>query len=286
MSHNSSYDNIFLMLSLAVIGAGLFILTSASLGLSTSRFGYPYYYLFHQALFGLLPGLLLMYTAYKIPYTFWRNWALPLLLVSIFLMFLVFVPKIGFFYGGARRWISIGRFSFQPSEFLKFSFIVYLASWLESRSKQVRSFTFGLLPFSIMSGFIASFLVIQPDLGTLLVLLLSVLALFFLSGGRIKQIGMLILVGVFLLVGLILVEPYRLSRVTTFLNPSSDPKGAGYQINQALIAVGSGGILGKGFGLSRQKFSYLPEPIGDSIFAIFSEEMGFVGSLFLLLLFF
>ncbi len=280
------YDNIFLWLSFSVIASGLFILTSASLGLSTSRFGYPYYYLIHQVIVGLIPGLVLMYGAYRTPYKFWRNLALPLLLASIFLMFLVFVPKVGFFYGGAKRWISIGGLSFQPSEFLKFSFILYLAVWLESRSRQIKSIKFGLLPFSIMSAFIASFLVFQPDIGTLLVLLASVLALYFLSGGEMRQILALFLVGAVLMGGLLFVRPYTRSRVATFLDPSSDVAGKGYQINQAFIAVGSGGLFGRGFGLSRQKFNYLPEPIGDSVFAVFSEEMGFLGGLLLLALFF
>lgn len=284
-----SVDTFFFSISILLLVFGLFILTSASLGLSAERFGHPYYYIFHQIIFGLAPGVLLMYVCSKIPYLTWRRFALPFILAAIFLMFLVFVPGIGFYTGGARRWLNLGPISFQPAEFLKFAYVVYLASWLESRSKSIGSFKFGLLPFAIMSGFIASFLILQPDIGTLGVLMATVLALFFVSGGSVKQIFILFLIALIMLAVLIFLEPYRIDRLNVFLNPAGDPQGTGYQINQALIAVGSGGFFGRGFGLSRQKFSYLPESIGDSIFAIFAEEVGFLGGILLiifLLLFF
>ncbi len=279
------YDTVFFALALLLGGVGIFILTSASLGLSTARFGNPYHYVTHQILSGAIPGLLALYLCSRIPYRTWKHWALPLLIASIFLMFLVFVPGVGFYYGGARRWISLGPISFQPSELLKLSFIIYLASWLETRAREVVSFKFGLLPFAIMSAFIASFLVFQPDIGTLLVLIFSATVLFFLSGGAAKQLAMLALVGMIVLGALIAAEPYRRSRIRVFFERSAHTADAGYQINQALIAIGSGGMFGQGFGLSRQKFSYLPEPMGDSIFAIFAEEVGFVGSALLLLIF-
>ncbi len=279
------YDTVFFALAMILGGVGIFILTSASLGLSIARFGNPYQYALHQILFGIVPGVLALYICSRIPYRTWKQWALPFLIASIFLMFLVFVPGIGFYYGGARRWISLGPISFQPSELLKLSFIIYLASWLETRAREVVSFKFGLLPFAIMSAFIASFLVFQPDIGTLLVLLLSAIGLFFLSGGAVKQLASLVLVGIIILGVLIVAEPYRRSRIKVFLNRSEHTADAGYQINQALIAIGSGGTFGQGFGLSRQKFSYLPEPMGDSIFAVFAEEVGFVGSTLLLVIF-
>ncbi|MDO8523585.1 MAG: putative lipid II flippase FtsW [bacterium] len=279
------YDQIFFMLTSAIIIFGLFILASASLFVSADRFGQSYYYLFHQIIFGLVPGLILFYLALRIPYKYLRSYALPLLLVGIFMMFLVFVPKIGVYHGGAQRWIALGSITFQPSEFLKFAFIVYLSAWFETKTKELKSFKFGLLPFAIMTGFIASFLVMQPDIGTLGVLIVSIFALYFLSGGAMKQLGVLAGVGAVILALLILIEPYRMERLTTFLSPETNIQGSGYQINQALIATGSGGLFGRGFGMSRQKFSYLPEPIGDSIFAIFAEEMGFLGSIALLTLF-
>jgi len=277
-------DKIFLGTAVLILIFGLFILTSASLGISAYRFGTPYYYFLHQLLFGVLPGAILFYFMSKINYNFWRRYAVWILLAAIFLNFLVFVPNIGYLYGGARRWIGWGSVSFQPSEFLKLAYIIYLAAWLESKAKSITSFKTGFMPFVIMSGFIASFLVMQPDVGTLGVLMASVLALFFVSGGSTKQMvwlgaSLAMIVGV-----LILIEPYRLERVKVFIDPKHDPGGSGYQINQALIAAGSGGLLGRGLGMSRQKFNYLPEPIGDSIFAILAEELGFVGSSALILL--
>ncbi len=284
-SDSRPYDNVFFALSVTLLCVGFFMLASASIGLSTSKFGYPYYYLLHQFIFGVLPGTILFFVALRIPYHFWRKIALLLMLIAIFLMFLIFIPQLGFYHGGARRWLSFGSISFQPSEFLKFAYIIYLASWLESRVKHVGSFKLGFLPFALMSGFVASFVALQPDIGTLGTLLIAVAVLYFISGGKLLHLGLLILVGVLILGVLVVAEPYRFARVAVFLNPAHDPQGMGYQINQAMIAIGSGGIFGRGFGLSRQKFSFLPEPIGDSIFAITAEELGFVGGLALIILF-
>ncbi len=280
-----TYDPIFFALSLLLLGIGLFVLASASLGLSILNFRNPYYYTLHQIFYGALPGLVLLGFFAQTPYRFWKKIALPLLLIAIGLMILVFVPGIGFAHGGAQRWISLGPISFQPSEFLKFAFIIYLASWLESRVRDIRSFTMGLLPFLIMSGFIASFLIKQPDIGTLVVLMMTAFALFTISGATWRQIVAMVLLGGVLFGILAIAEPYRLSRIITFLDPARDPQGSGYQIRQALIAIGSGGLWGRGFALSRQKFSYLPEPMGDSIFAVAAEEIGFIGSTSIMLLF-
>ncbi|MBI2023322.1 putative lipid II flippase FtsW [Candidatus Giovannonibacteria bacterium] len=285
MSAVRSYDNVFFILSSLLVIAGLFILASSSMGISISQFGQPYYFFLHQILFGFIPGVILFYIALKIPYKFWRKWSLPLFLLSMGLMILVFIPQFGFYHGGAKRWLDLGPISFQPSELLKFSFVIYLAAWLETRSKEVSSFKFGLLPFAIMSGLIAIFLIMQPDIGTLLVLLASATALFFIRGGDLYQMGALVLIAAVILGALAIYEPYRMERINVFLHPEADPQNSGYQINQALIAAGSGGVWGRGFALSRQKFSYLPEPIGDSIFAIVAEEMGFVGSIALVALF-
>lgn len=278
-------DTIFLFSTVALVLFGLFILTSASLGLSAEKFQEPYYYISHQIVFGLVPGIFLLLFTSRFNYRRWRNLSLLLIIFAVGLMVLVFVPYVSFYHGGARRWLSFRSISFQPSEFLKFAFVLYLASWLEVRFKQITSFKFGFLPFLIMSGFVASFLIFQPDIGTLLVLLLTVFSLFFISGGRLKQIALCAFLGIFVFSALIFLEPYRLSRIMVFLNHSYDTSGAGYQINQALVAIGSGGIFGKGFGLSFHKFGFLPELLGDSIFAVFAEELGFLGGIALLALF-
>lgn len=280
----SGYDTIFLVSVGVLIFFGLFMLTSASLGLSSLKFGQPYYYISHQVLSGIIPGTLFLFFALKFNYRKWRNLSLPLMILAIVLMILVFT-SFGFYHGGAKRWLSLWGISFQPSEFLKFAFVVYLASWLETRSKDVVSFKFGFLPFFIMSAFVASFLIFQPDIGTLFVLLLTVFSLFFISGGKLKQTALLAFSAIAFLPVLIHFKPYLAERITVFLNPSHDISGVGYQLNQALIAIGSGGIFGKGFGLSFHKLGLLPEVLGDSIFAIIAEELGFLGSIFILALF-
>ena len=285
MVQRYAYDPVFFALTLLLVGVGLFMLASASMNLSLLRFQYPYYYILHQILFGALPGLVLLVLSARTPYRFWKKAAFPLLLVALGLMVLVFIPGIGITHGGAQRWIAWGPISFQPSEFLKFAFVMYLAAWLESRVRDISSFTLGLLPFLIISGIIASFLILQPDVGTLSVLMATAFALFTVSGATWRQIIVMILVGGVLLGVLAVAEPYRLNRIITFLDPAHDPQGVGYQIRQALIAIGSGGLWGRGFALSRQKFSYLPEPMGDSIFAVIAEEIGFVGSMGIVILF-
>ncbi|TSC77577.1 MAG: Uncharacterized protein G01um101433_542 [Parcubacteria group bacterium Gr01-1014_33] len=203
------------------------------------------------------------------------------MILSFVLLAAIFIPEISYSWGGARRWLTFGGLSFQPSELLKFSFIVYLAAWLEARKKEVASIPYGVAPFVLMVGIIAIFLVMQPDIGTLGIIVGTAGVLYLLGGGRIPQ--MMALSGFGAILGYILIHlaPYRLHRMLVFLNPGLDPQGIGYQINQAFIAIGSGGFWGLGFGKSIQKYNYLPEPINDSIFAIFAEEMGFIGVLLL-----
>lgn len=280
----AGYDIIFLVATAILIIFGLFVLASSSLGISSLKFGNSYYYVSHQIFFGFMPGIILMFFAAKFNYRKWRKLSLWLMIFAVFLMVLVFTPA-GFYHGGAKRWLYFFNASFQPSEFLKFAFIVYLASWLESRSKEIVSFKYGFLPFFIMIVSVSSFLVLQPDIGTLLVLLLSVFSLFFVSGGKFKQIALLSFMSTAFFLTLIYLKPYLYSRVTIFLNPANDVAGAGYQLNQALTAIGSGGIFGKGFGLSFHKLGLLPEVLGDSIFAVLGEEFGFLGVVFFLTLF-
>ena len=275
-------DKIFLGTVIFLVFAGIFILTSASMGL-LARGGPDFFKtLFHQILFGIICGFIFLFIASQINYKKWRKYALPFFIFTFLLTLLVFVPKIGFEYGGAKRWLNLGSFSFQPSEVLKFGFIVYLSSWIVSRKSEIKSFKFGFLPFLIIIAFVGLVLILEPDIGTLGIIAIISLFLFLLGGGKFTQIALLIILGAGLLAGLILLEPYRMDRLLTFINPSNDPTGISYQLRQSLIALGSGGIFGRGFGMSVQKFNYLPEPIGDSIFAVFGEEFGFIGSLVLI----
>jgi cell division protein FtsW len=220
-----------------------------------------------------------------IPFHLWKKFALPLMLLSFFLLALLFIPELSYSVGGARRWLQFGPISFQPAELLKFSFIIYLASWLDTRRADVASVSYGLIPFSLMLAIVGIFLVMQPDVGTLGVIVITAGAMYFIGGSRPSQIAALLAGGAAIFYFIIQMAPYRLSRILVFLNPGLDPQGIGYQINQAFIAIGSGGFFGLGFGKSVQKYNYLPEPIGDSIFAIFAEEMGFIGVFALIALF-
>ena len=278
-------DRILFITTLLLVAVGLFIVASASSGLSMKRFATPYYFFIHQLVAGATIGVFLLLGAQHISYKHWKSLAPVFLIASVFLMALLFVPKFGISHGGAIRWLDFSLFSFQPSEILKFSFLLYLVSWLAAKKKEVRTMSFGLVPFLLMIGFSGTFLILEPDIGTLGVLSLTSAFLFFLGGGRLFHLGIIILFGAFLLGVLIYMEPYRLSRFAVFLNPSLDRQGIGYQLNQSLVAIGSGGIGGKGFGFSFQKLHLLPEPAGDSVFAIVAEESGFVGSLILLFLF-
>lgn len=278
-------DKIFLGTVIFLVFTGIFILASASMGL-LARNGPDFLNtLFHQILFGIICGFAVLFVTSRINYKKWRKYALPFFIFTFLLTLLVFVPKLGLEYGGAKRWLSLGSFSFQPSEILKFGFIVYLSAWIVSRKSEIKSFKFGFIPFLLIIAFVSLVLILQKDIGTLGVFAITSLALFFLGGGRFSQVALLIVLGIGLLGILVCLEPYRINRIITFLNPSFDPTGIGYHLKQIFIALGSGGIFGRGFGMSVQKFNYLPEPIGDSIFAVFGEEFGFAGSLVLLGLF-
>src|SRR3989344_1945357 len=257
---------------------GLIVLSSAGIVEGQKKFGSSYYYLTHQLLYGVLPGLALMFLFFKIDYKFWKKVSLPILFGSLLMMIFVFLPNFGHNLKGATRWLDIGGLSLQPSEILKLALIIYLAAWFGNRDERIRNWSYGTAPFLIVLSFVAILLLLQPDIGTLIIVTIISSAIYFFAGSPVKHfliIGLLI-IGVLGL--MIVVEPYRFNRVKTFLDPSIDPRGISYQLNQSLIAVGSGGMFGVGFGKSTQKFGFLPEVTNDSIFAILVEELGLVGA--------
>ncbi len=275
-------DKTFLFAVLVLVIGGFLILASASMAISQRNTGSAGYYLLRQVFLGGILGGAAFFFAQWFPYRNWRKLALILLLLSIAFLALLFIPQLSYVAGGARRWFQIGPFSFQPSELMKFSFIIYLASWLDARRKDVARVSYGLMPFSLMLAIVGMFLIMQPDIGTLGVVVVTAGILYFLGGGKVSQIAFLSLFGIILFFLLIQLAPYRLARVLVFFNPGVDPQGIGYQTNQAFIGIGSGGFWGLGFGKSLQKYSRLPEPMGDSVFAVFAEEMGFIGALLLI----
>jgi cell division protein FtsW len=228
--------------------------------------------------------LAVLYVTSKINYKFWKTIAVPIFVLSIIFLILVFVPGFGAKIYGASRWLKLGSFSFQPSEMLKLSLVLYLAAWLEGRREKVKDFVEGFTPFLGIMLLVSFLLIKQPDIGTLGATVAIAIPMFFISGANISHLFLMGGGGLVLLMFLIKLEPYRMNRLLVFLHPEMDPQGVGYQINQAVLAIGSGGIFGVGLGKSLQKFNYLPEPVGDSIFAIIGEELGFIGAALLIFL--
>jgi len=280
-------DYVLIILFGILIFFGLIMLSSAGTVIGYQKFKDSYYFLKHQMLYGFLPGLILLYIFSKIDYHKWKKIAFPLLIFSIVLLLLVFIPGIGASYGtNAKSWINIFGFSIQPSEIVKLTFLIYLAAWLDKRSdKDIKDVSAGLIPFLISLGIIALLIILQPDIGTMSIIILISLVVFFVAGASILHLAEIGTAGLIFLAILVKAAPYRAARLTTFLHPELDPQGIGYHINQALLAIGSGGIFGLGLGHSRQKFQYLPEVTGDSIFAVTAEELGFIFTAFLIILF-
>ena len=286
-------DYILAGTSLLLVLLGFLILTSASAVISQKEFGNSTHFLFHQIMVGLIPGAILGYIAFKIPLRLLKKWSLWLLIINSIAMLLVFFPKIGVSSGGAHRWINLGFVRFQPSEFLKISFLLYISAWIDKRTKIKNRHILKdninnrqiLFQFLIILGFISLLLILQPDISTLGIIAIMAVLAYFLSDTPIYHTILIILTGIAGLFILIKIAPYRLNRFFVFLKPDIDPMGIGYQVKQALIAIGSGGILGQGFGESLEKLRFLPHPSSDSIFAVFSQETGFIGSLFLIFLF-
>ena len=275
-------DRILLSIIIILVVVGFFVFSSASLGLLAREGARFSSVAFNQGLFGIIGGTAALLITSQIYYRNWRQYAFYIFLASIILTLLVFIDGISFSAGGASRWIKIGNFTMQPSEFLKIGFVIYMATWLSGTYKSIGSFTQGFLPFVGLVALVGAIVLAQPDTDTFLLLSLAATAMFVTIGGKWRHVLLLGIGVVLLILILAMTRPYIKDRLTTFINPSIDPTGQSYQIQQSLIAIGSGGLTGRGYGQSVQKFDYLPEPIGDSIFAVFAEEFGFIGSIILI----
>ena len=231
-------------------------------------------------------GLVVWIAATATPYPFWRKYAPWLLGVAIIGLLALMVPGLSYSKYGATRWLNLGLFSVQPAEILKIALIIYLAAWFEKRSNELKSFMDGVVPFMVIVG-AASFVIVifQRDMGTMAVLAAASLGMFFAAGIKWAHLGVVIGTGLALGWAAIIAFPHRVDRLATFLDPTKDAMGSGYHISQALIAIGSGGILGLGLGRSIQVYGYLPEAANDSIFAIIAEEFGMIGSILIIGLF-
>lgn len=268
-----------------LVGFGLLILSSAGVVEGQKKFGSGQYFLVQQLTGGVLLGALFYFLFSKVPYKFWKKMALPFLLFSLLAMLAIFIPPLGITAKGAKRWLDVGLFTFQPAEVLKLALIIYFAAWFSGRSRHDKTWSYALTPFLVVFSFAGLLLVMQPDIGTLGIITIITLTMFFFAGGKGPFFLKLAAGMAVLAVPIAVFSSYRAQRILSFLNRSGDPQGISYHINQALMAIGRGGWWGVGFGQSEQKKGFLPEPTGDSIFAILAEELGVVGATALIGLF-
>lgn len=278
-------DKVFLGLSVLLVSTGLFVFTSASFGLIFRKGFTLWDVFFDQFVLGLMLGLIALILVLYLPLKLLRTYALYIFIASLALTLLVFVPGIGVESGGAKRWIFIGSISFQPAEALKLATIIYLAALLPLFKDRIMNMKYA---YGILGGVLALpaiILLAQPNTSTLAILFVAVCAMLLSAGMKIRHFLILFLVAILALGVIATVRPYVKERVLTFLDASHDPQGASYQIQKSLIAIGSGGITGRGFGQSIQKFGSLPEPTGDSIFAVMGEEFGFIGGAGIIVIF-
>lgn len=257
---------------------------SASAVWADYKFQDSFYFAKRQMLFAGV-GVVAMSFVMNIDYWTWRKFSKVILIICFVLLVIVLIPGIGTERNGSRSWIGVGAFSIQPSEFMKLAMIAFLSKYLSENQKNITSLRKGLFP-SLGLVFLAfGMIMLQPDLGTGTVMVGTCIVMIFVSGARILHFVGLGVLGLLGFVALVISAPYRIQRITSFLDPWSDAQGSGFQIIQSLYAIGPGGLFGLGLGQSRQKFFYLPEPQTDFIFAILAEELGFIGGSFILLLF-
>lgn len=272
------YDRLLLLATIGLLSMGLMMVASASMVISDRLYDEPFYYLLHQSVY-LLLGIVLSWYLFRFRITQWTQVSAALLLASLLLLALVLIPGIGHEVNGSMRWIGIGPFGIQASEFAKLAMILYLASYLVRREQEVQSRIRGFLKPLLVIGVIAILLLKEPDFGATSVIAATALGMLFLAGVRLWQFIILLSGAVLLFALLAVSSPYRLQRLTTFMHPWQNMYGSGYQLTQSLMAFGHGGVWGVGLGHSVQKLFYLPEAHTDFLFAVLTEELGLVGAL-------
>lgn len=277
-------DVVLLTAVLGLLTLGTLMVYSASSVAAQVHFNDSLYFLKRQ-LTWVLAGLALMFATMRLDYHWWQKSAKPLFIFTLVLLTLVLVPGLGKVVNGARRWLGVGGLYIQPSELAKYTMVLFMAVWLQSHSGVITQVKRGLLPVMLILGIVFALILKEPDLGTGLAIAGTVFIMLFTAGGRLLHLGCMVAAGVGGVIGLILLEPYRMRRLTAFQDPWSDPLNTGYHVIQSLYALGSGGLFGVGFGMSREKFLYLPEPHTDFIFAVLGEETGLAGTLLALGLF-
>ena len=275
---SKKYDKLLLLAVIAIIIFGIIMIYSASSIWAEYKYQDPFKFVKAQSAFFLL-GLLCIFIISKLDINILYKKANLILLICFILLVLVLIPGIGSIRNGSRSWFGIGSLGIQPSEFAKLGLIIYVAKYLANNRKIIKDVKKGVLPILLVIGVFFILIMLEPDFGTAMVIVLTLVVMIFISGVKLSffiKVGLLGLLGI---VGLIIIAPYRMERIVSFLNPWVDPLGSGYQIIQSLYAIGPGGLLGQGFLNSHQKQFYLPEPQTDFIFSIISEEFGFLGIL-------
>lgn len=282
---NQNIDKVFLWIVISLVVIGLVAFTSASLGIYARNETKFYGVIFGQFILGLLGGIVALFFGLKISYKFLRKYSIIIFILSIILTAMVLIPGIGQSHGGATRWINIAGYSFQPVEFLKIGFIIYFAAWLSWIKSKVKNPLFSILPLFVSLTIIAGVLLKQPDTKSIILIAITAIVMLFVSGVPVKYILGIFGIIVLCFGTLVYFKPYLRERIETFIKPNENGQTSSYQLQQSLIAVGSGGIFGRGLGQSIQKFNYLPEPQGDSIFAVIGEEVGFIGATLIICLY-
>ena len=277
-------DRLFLISVFVLTLAGFIIFLSASLGL-LAQDGASFGMVATKQGISLVLGIIGFFIFSKLPYSWLRSSALLILIGAVLVNLLLFIPGITFHFNGASRWISLGFFTFQPSELLKIAFIIYLSAWAYAVKDKIATFKYGFMPYVVIVGILSLLLLSQRDTDTLVIIAGTGLVMMYIAGMRFRFVILAILLMLTLVGAVIAVRPYALDRLKTYINRGADTQGSGYQINQSLIAIGSGELVGRGFGQSIQKFGYLPQPTDDSIFAVAAEEFGFIGGLILIIMY-
>jgi cell division protein FtsW len=285
MKGKKRFDYILLIVALGLVAVGIVMVYSTSAIIAGDRFGDPYYFLRRQALYAAI-GFALMILAMFLPYENLKRFAYPIFAVSVLFLIAVLIPGIGHRAGGAMRWLKIQTYSFQPSEFAKLGLIIFLAYLLAKKEEKIRSFSFGFLPPVLLSGLVIALVMKEPDFGAAFFLTAMVFLLLFVSGARVIYIVGALSMAIPVAYALLMNGGYRHKRLMSFIRPWEDPSGTSFQIIQSFLSFGSGGFFGLGLGEGRQKLFFLPAPHTDFIFSIIGEELGLVGAMVVVLLFF
>ena len=285
MKSKGRFDYILLFVVLALVGIGIVMVYSSSAILSGDRFQDPYYFLKRQA-FSAVVGFLLMILMMHFPYQVLRRFAYPILIFSVIMLIAVLVPGLGHRAGGSTRWLKILSFSLQPSEFAKLGLVIFLAYFMTKKEEKIRSFRFGFLPTLLLSGLVIGLVIKEPDFGAALFLTVMVFLFLFISGARMIYLAGAFLLSVPVVYYLVTHVGYRYKRLLGFIRPWDDPGNTSFQIIQSFLSFGSGGLFGLGLGEGRQKLFFLPASHTDFILSVIGEELGLVGALVVVLLFF